>query len=106
MPIGGPGKKIPGVDARDTVVPVQFNKVKVGDKVVLQGSHGCRYVGSCAGIGGGKLNLGGSIYYTEDKKGALQRNVSKGDLDFEKEDVMLCWVVNPAAQPAQERVLA
>ena len=80
----------------------------MGDKVVivLRGSHGGRYVGSCAGIGGGKLNLEGSIYYTEDKKGALKRNLSKGDLDFEKEDVMSCWVVTPAAQPAQERVLA
>ena len=108
MPISGPGKKIPGVDAGDNVVPVQFNKVKVGDKVVivLRGSHGGRCVGSCAGIGGGKLNLGGSIYYTEDKKGRLKRNISKGDLDFEKEEIMLCWVVTPAAQPAQERVVA
>ena len=108
MPISGTGKKNPGVDAGDTVAPVQFNKMKVGDKVVivLRGSHGGRYVGSCAGIRGGKLNLGGSIYHTEDEKGTLKKNVSKGDLDFEKADVMSCWVVTPAAQPAQERVLA
>ena len=108
MPISGPGRKIPGVDAGDTVVPVQFNKVKVGDKVVvvLRGSHGGRYVGSCAGIGGGKLHLGGSIYYTENKKGGLKRNVSKGALDFDKEDVMSCWAVTPAAPPPQQRVLA
>ena len=62
--------------------------------------------GSCAGLGGGKLHLGGSIYYTEDKKGGLKRNMSKGDVDFEKEDVMLCWVVTPTAPPPQERVLA
>ena len=50
--------------------------------------------------------MGGSIYYTEDKKGGLKRNVSKGDLDFEKQEIMSCWVVTPAARPAQERVVA
>ena len=37
-----------------------------------------------------------TIYYTEDKKGGLKRNVSKGDCEFEKDDVMSCWVITPA----------
>ena len=64
------------------------------------------YIGSCSGLGGGKLHPGGTIYYTEDEKGGLKRTVSKGDLDFDKEDVMSCWVVTPAHQPPQQRVLA
>ena len=32
--------------------------------------------------------------------------MSKGDLDFDKEDVMSCWVVTPATPPPQQRVLA
>ena len=103
MPISGPGSKIPGVGAGDNVILVQFNKVKAGDKVVvvLRGSHGGRYIWSCSGLRGGKQHPGGTIYYTEDKKGGLQRNVSKGD----KEDVMSCWVVTPAHPPPQQRVL-
>ena len=109
MPITGPGSKIPGLGAGDNVFLVQFNKVKVGDCVVvlLRGSHGGRYVGPCLGVGGAKLHMGSTIYYTQDKKGGLKRNVSKEDVEFDKEDITSCWVVNPApSASAQQTVFA
>ena len=44
------------------------------------------------------VSLANYGYYMEDTKiGGIKRNVSKGDLDLEKEEVMSFWVI--AATP-------
>ena len=55
-------------------------------------------------MGGGKITLPNTSYYTEDtKKGGIKRNVSNGDCDFQKEEVMSSWVIAAAlsASPTQ-----
>ena len=99
MPISGPGTKIPGVKDAETPVPTAFKKVRAGDRVVLllKGSHGGRYTGTCQSQATGKMSLSGTIYFTEDQKtGGLKRSISKGELDFVSEDVLGCWVVAEA----------
>ena len=99
MPISGPGTKIPGVKDAETPVPTAFKKVRAGDRVVLllKGSHGGRYTGTCESQASGKMSLSGTIYFTEDQKtGGLKRSISKGELDFVTEDVLGCWVIAEA----------
>ena len=90
---------MPGVKDAETPVPTAFKKVRAGDRVVLllKGSHGGRYTGTCESQASGKMSLSGTIYFTEDQKtGGLKRSISKGELDFVTEDVLGCWVIAEA----------
>ena len=110
MPISGPGTKIPGVKDAETPVPTAFKKVRAGDRVVLllKGSHGGRYTGTCESQASGKMSLSGTIYFTEDQKtGGLKRSISKGELDFVTEDVLGCWVIaEPKTSTPGQRIAA
>ena len=65
--------------------------------ILLRGSHGGQHIGTCTEGGG----------HTEDTETArIKRNLSKGYIDFEKEEVMSSWVIlaAPSATPPAQRV--